>query len=78
MDGTRKEETVRKLQGNLVWLNYEENDGVEIIVSPTYAETLTESEHISDLMKEKEMNILQIYALQTGCSSDRKRHSKKL
>jgi hypothetical protein len=46
-----------------------------IIVSSTYAEMIIGSECISGgvmkigiLMKEKKMNILQIYAPQTGCS----------
>jgi hypothetical protein len=54
-------------------------NGVVITVSPKYAEMVTESESISGrvmkikiLMKQKEMNILQIYAPQTGCSNEQK------
>jgi hypothetical protein len=53
--------------------------GVAFIVSQTYAEMVTESECISGrvmkiriLMKEKEMNILQLYAPETGCGNEEK------
>jgi exonuclease III len=63
----------------------EKRNGVAIIVSPTYAEMVTDSECISRramkiriLMKEKEMNMLQIYAPQTGCSNEQKEESEEI
>jgi delta-aminolevulinic acid dehydratase/porphobilinogen synthase len=65
----------------LIWSGEttEKRNEAAIIVSPTYAEMVTESRCISGkvmkmriLMKDKEMNIMQIYALQTGCGNEEK------
>jgi exonuclease III len=57
----------------------EKRNAVAVIMCQTYAEMVTESESISGrvmkiiiLVKEKEMNVLQMYASQTGCSKEEK------
>jgi exonuclease III len=71
----------------IIWSSktVEKRNGVAIIVSPIYTEMVTESECISRrvmeiriLMKGKEMNILQIYAPQTGCSNEKKEEFEEI
>jgi hypothetical protein len=63
----------------------EKTTGPAIIVNPTYAEMVTDSQYISGsvmkiriLVKEKEMNVLQIHAPQTGCSNEENKEFKEI
>jgi hypothetical protein len=58
---------------------------IEIILIPTYGEKVTDTEFISGrkikiklLVKVKEMNFLQIYAPQIGCSIEEKEKFKEI
>jgi exonuclease III len=63
----------------------EKRNGVAIIVSPTHVEMVTQTECISGrvmkiriLMKDKEINLLEIHAPQTECGNEEKKESKEI